>query len=105
MACPANRCCSPNWLSPSPLAMFNPELQSELRRIVVQRGAEPAAQRLTDPLNNVAPRHYRMNRQWPWWTPWVVMGVVCTGVYVYLTARLNRITQQVLDSLQTMLQP
>jgi len=74
-------------------------------RIVELRGPQPELQRLTDPLNNVAPRHYRMNRQWPWWTPWVVMGVVCTGVYVYLTARLNRITQQVLDSLQTMLQP
>ena len=56
MACPANRCCRPNWLSPSPLAMLHPESQSELHRIVVQRRPEPAPQRLTAPLNNVAPR-------------------------------------------------
>ena len=43
MACPANRCCRPNWLSPSPLAMFNPAFQSELHRIVELRGSGTGA--------------------------------------------------------------
>ncbi|MBA6105947.1 type IVB secretion system protein IcmH/DotU, partial [Pseudomonas monteilii] len=32
-------------------------------RIVELRGTRPTSERLTDPFTNVAPRHYRMNRQ------------------------------------------
>jgi len=32
------------------------------------------------------------------------MVVICTSVYLYLSSKLNGITQQVLNSLQTMLQ-
>ena len=45
-----------------------------------------------------------MNRQLPWWTPWAIMGVCCTGIYLYFATKLNGMTQQVLASLQTMLQ-
>lgn len=75
------------------------------KRIVELRGPKAHSQRLTDPFTNVAPRHYRMNRQLPWWTPWAVMGVCCTAVYMYFASRLNGITEQVLASLQTLLQP
>ncbi|MDD2110118.1 DotU family type IV/VI secretion system protein, partial [Pseudomonas asiatica] len=74
-------------------------------RIVELHGPETESQPLTDPLANVAPRHYRMNRQLPWWTPWAVMGVFCTGLYFYFATKLDGITQQVLASLQAMLQP
>ncbi|AHD14174.1 hypothetical protein HB13667_11035 [Pseudomonas putida] len=74
-------------------------------RIVELHGPEAESQPLTDPLANVAPRHYRMNRQLPWWTPWAVMGVFCTGLYFYFATKLDGITQQVLASLQAMLQP
>lgn len=73
-------------------------------RIIDLRGPVTESPRLTDPLNNVASRHYRMNRQLPWWTPWAVAGVFSTGVFVYFSTKLNGITQQVLASLQTMLQ-
>lgn len=75
------------------------------KRIAGRRGPKDPSQRLTDPLTNVAPRHYRMNRQLPWWTPWAVMGVFCTGVYMYFASKLNGITEQVLASLQVLLQP
>ncbi|HDS1818334.1 TPA: type IVB secretion system protein IcmH/DotU [Pseudomonas putida] len=73
-------------------------------RIVELRGPERESARLTDPLKHVAPRHYRMNRQLPWWTPWAVASVFCSGTYLYFATKLNHITQQVLASLQTMLQ-
>ncbi|ATP50418.1 hypothetical protein CR512_13965 [Pseudomonas putida] len=85
------------------------ELEAWIQRIhdklVELRGTERDSEPLTEPLKNVAPRHYRINRQLPWWTPWAVMGVFCTGTYLYFTTKLNAITQQVLVSLQTMLQP
>lgn len=73
-------------------------------RVNELRGANASTEPLTDPLKNVAPRHYRMQRQLPWWTPWVVMVVFCTGVYLYFASKLDSITQQVLVSLQSMLQ-
>lgn len=74
------------------------------KRVMNLRESRVKTERLTDPFSNVAPRHYRMNRQLPWWTPWVIMVVICTSVYLYLSSKLNGITQQVLNSLQTMLQ-
>lgn len=75
------------------------------KRIAGRRGPKDSSQHLTDPYTNVAPRHYRMNRQLPWWTPWAVMGVLCTGVYLYFASKLNGMTEQVLASLQILLQP
>ncbi|MBK4996072.1 DotU family type IV/VI secretion system protein [Pseudomonas sp. S37] len=74
------------------------------KHIAEQPRPQAPSQPLTDPYTNIASRHYRMNRQLPWWTPWAVMAVFCTGVYVYFATQLNGITQQVLASLQTMLQ-
>ncbi|MFK5736363.1 type IVB secretion system protein IcmH/DotU [Pseudomonas urmiensis] len=73
-------------------------LQHTLRAL---RG--PLPEQLTKPLDNLAPRHYRMNRQWPWWTPWVVLCGVCTAVYGMLSWRLQRSTQEVLQALSDIL--
>ncbi|MBC3435921.1 DotU family type IV/VI secretion system protein [Pseudomonas sp. BW16M2] len=74
-------------------------------QIVAQRGVARPCEPLTDPLANVAPRHYRMKRQVPWWTPWVVVGVCCCAIYLYLASTLDGITRQVLASLEAMLPP
>lgn len=54
-------------------------------------------------LDNVAPRHLRLNRQWPWWSPWLIAGVVMAAVYTSYSMRLNSITQEVLKSLEPIL--
>ena len=64
---------------------------------------EPAPVQLTRPLDNVAPRHYQMSRQWPWWTPWAVAGVICLGAYGFFAIRLNTMTQHVMQSLEAIL--
>lgn len=65
------------------------------------RGEAP--ERLTEPLSNVAPRNYRVNRQWPWWSPWAVTSVLLLGAYALYALRLNSMTQQVLRSLEHIL--
>ena len=64
---------------------------------------DPVPAHLTRPLDNVAPRHYQMNRQWPWWTPWAAAGAVCLGAYGFFAIRLNTMTQQVMQSLEAIL--
>ncbi len=81
----------------------------ELQKIIVKlhrvlrdlRGETP--ERLTDALTNVAPRNYRVNRQWPRWTPWAVATAVLLAAYTIYAVRLNSITQQVLISLDGIL--
>ncbi|MCU1726893.1 type IVB secretion system protein IcmH/DotU [Pseudomonas sp. 7P_10.2_Bac1] len=63
----------------------------------------PAPERLTDPLSNVAPRHYRVNQQWPWWTPWAAVTAVLMAAYTVYAVRLNTITQEVLHALNGIL--
>nr|WP_322364842.1 type IVB secretion system protein IcmH/DotU [Pseudomonas sp. Teo4] len=56
-----------------------------------------------DALENVAPRNFRMPREWPWWTPLaasVAAMAVAYGIYRY---RLDLITEQVLQSLNGIL--
>lgn len=65
------------------------------------RGETP--KRLTDPLKNVAPRNYRIKRAWPLWTPWALAAVVLTCAYTIYSMRLNSITQEVLASLERIL--
>ena len=65
------------------------------------RGEAP--KRLTDPLKNVAPRNYRIKRAWPLWTPWALAAVVLTCAYTIYSLRLNSITQEVLASLERIL--
>ena len=66
-----------------------------------QRGDPPEF--LTDPLTNVAPRNYRIKRQWPWWSPWIVAFAVMAGAYGVYSWRLNKLTQEVLQSLDAIL--
>ncbi|MNY22308.1 hypothetical protein D3C86_1559080 [compost metagenome] len=81
----------------------------EIQKIITQlhgllrplRGETP--KRLTDPLKNVAPRNYRIQRAWPLWTPWAMAAVVLTVAYTIYSIRLNAITQQVLESLERVL--
>jgi type VI secretion system protein ImpK len=65
------------------------------------RGETP--KRLTHPLVNVAPRNYRIKRAWPLWTPWALAAAVLTVAYTIYTIRLNAITQEVLASLERIL--
>ncbi|WP_434568502.1 type IVB secretion system protein IcmH/DotU [Pseudomonas sp. Z3-8] len=81
----------------------------EIQKIITQlhgllrplRGETP--KRLTDPLKNVAPRNYRIKRAWPLWMPWALAAVVLTCAYTIYSMRLNRITQEVLASLERIL--
>lgn len=74
------------------------QLHSVLRPL---RGETP--KRLTDPLSNVAPRNYRIKRAWPLWTPWALAAAVLTCAYTIYSIRLNAITQEVLVSLERIL--
>ena len=75
---------------------------TKLHRII--RGLRgPAPERLTDPLSNVAPRNYRIRRQWPWWSPWLIASALLVVIYTAYSVRLNAITQQVLQSLDGIL--
>ena len=80
-------------------------LQQLISRLQSVIGAlhEPAPEQLTRPLDNVAPRNYQLNRQWPLWTPWAAAGVVCLGAYTFFAIRLNTTTQQVMQSLEAIL--
>jgi type VI secretion system protein ImpK len=86
-----------------------PKGDDEIQKIIDQlhgllrplRGETP--KRLTNPLANVAPRNYRVKRAWPLWTPWALAAVVLTVAYTIYTIRLNAITQQVLVSLERIL--
>ena len=81
----------------------------EIQKIITQlhsllrplRGETP--KRLTDPLANVAPRHYRIKRAWPLWIPWAMAAAVLTVAYTIYSIRLNTLTQQVLASLEKIL--
>jgi type VI secretion system protein ImpK len=81
----------------------------ELQKIIVRvhrvlrdlRGEPP--ERLTDAMTNVAPRHFRMRNQWPWWAPWAAATGVLMAAYAVYAVRLNTATQQVLQSLDGIL--
>lgn len=75
---------------------------TRLHRVLRElRGETP--ERLTDALAYVAPRNYRANRRWPWWTPWAVATAVLLSAYTVYALRLNTITHQVLQSLDGIL--
>jgi type VI secretion system protein ImpK len=63
----------------------------------------PAPERLSAPLNNVAPRNFRMNRQWPWWSPLLATAVALAALYGMYSYRLHLITTEVLQSLDGVL--
>lgn len=65
------------------------------------RGDTP--EQLTDAGTNVISRRYRISRQWPWWTPWIVAALVLVGTYGLYAVNLGHTTEQVLQSLDTIL--
>lgn len=79
-------------------ALIN-KLYSAIREL---RG--PVPEQLCQPLSNVAPRNYRMNRQWPWWSPLLLCSAVMAAVYGLYSYRLHVITNEVLTSLGGILQ-
>ena len=66
------------------------------------RGPTPTA--VCDPYTNVAPRNFRMNRQWPWWSPLVISAMAMATAYGIYSYRLHLITSEVLQSLNGILQ-
>jgi type VI secretion system protein ImpK len=66
------------------------------------RGPTPTT--IGDPYTNVAPRDFRMNRQWPWWSPLVISAIVMAVAYGIYSYRLHLITTEVLESLNGILQ-
>jgi type VI secretion system protein ImpK len=71
------------------------------RQLRALRG--PVPESLTSPLGTVAPRHLRLSRQWPWWSPWLLASAVLAALYGAYAMQLNRMTGQVLESLQHIL--
>jgi type VI secretion system protein ImpK len=76
------------------------KLHHTLRQL---RGEAP--EQLTDPQANIASRRYRLGRQWPLWTPWVIALVVLTCVYIGFRIQLGNATDLVLHSLESILKP
>ena len=64
----------------------------------------PAPETVCDPYTNVAPSNFRMNRQWPWWSPLAISALVMAVAYGIYSYRLHLITNQVLESLNGILQ-
>jgi len=76
----------------------------KLHRILrSQRGDTP--ERLTDAPDNVASRRYRLARQWPLWTPWVIAATVLAAAYLYFSISLDSTADQVLLRLEGILKP
>ncbi|WP_313712154.1 type IVB secretion system protein IcmH/DotU [Pseudomonas sp.] len=66
------------------------------------RGPTPAD--ICDPYSNVAPRNFRIKRQWPWWSPLVISAVAMAIAFGSYSYRLHLITTEVLESLDRILQ-
>ncbi|RWU19117.1 type VI secretion system protein [Pseudomonas alkylphenolica] len=81
-------------------------LQALIDRLyqVIRELRGPVPEQICDPLTNVAPRNFRMNRQWPWWSPLVVSAAVMATIYGVYSYRLHLVTTEVLQSLNGILQ-
>jgi len=64
----------------------------------------PVPEQVCEPLANVAPSHFRMRRQWPWWSPLLISVVAMAVVYGIYSYRLHLLTTEVLESLNGILQ-
>lgn len=71
---------------------------------VIRELRDPVPEEVCDPYSNVAPRNFRMNRQWPWWSPLVISAVAMAVAYGVYSYRLHLITTEVLESLNSILQ-
>ncbi|MDG3821070.1 type IVB secretion system protein IcmH/DotU [Pseudomonas aeruginosa] len=76
----------------------------KLHRALRQLRGEPSEE-LTNAQANVASRSYRLGRQWPLWSPWVVAGVALLGLYALFAMNLGNTTDLVLRSLDGILKP
>lgn len=75
----------------------------QLHRIIRElRGPVPTE--ICDPYTNVAPRDFRLKRQWPWWSPLVLCAIAMAIAYGIYSYRLHLITTEVLESLERILQ-
>lgn len=66
------------------------------------RGETPEG--LTNAHLNVAPSHVKVGKLSPWWMPWIVAAVVLVAAYVIYTVVLGATTNEVLQSLDRVLQ-
>ncbi|EOG3618220.1 type IVB secretion system protein IcmH/DotU [Pseudomonas putida] len=64
----------------------------------------PTPEEVCDPYTNVAPRNFRMDRQWPWWSPLVISAIAMAVAYGIYSYRLHLITTEVVESLNGILQ-
>jgi type VI secretion system protein ImpK len=71
---------------------------------VIRELRGPTPETVCDPYTNVAPRNFRMKRQWPWWSPLVISAVAMAVAYGIYSYRLHLITTEVLESLNVILQ-
>lgn len=74
------------------------KLQRMIREL---RGPKPDM--FCDTLNNVAPRDYRLSRQWPWWSPLLIAAIALASIYGIYAYRLHLITAEALQSLDGIL--
>ncbi|WP_312154360.1 type IVB secretion system protein IcmH/DotU [Pseudomonas sp.] len=64
----------------------------------------PTPEFFADSSHNVAPRNFRMQRQWPWWSPLLISAMALAALYGFYSYRLQMITDEVLQSLNGILQ-
>lgn len=75
------------------------KLHKALRQM---RGETPET--LTAAHSNVASRNFRVGKQWAWWAPWAAAAVVLVLAFVIYSLVLNATTNEVIRSLDTVLQ-
>ncbi|WP_028614389.1 type IVB secretion system protein IcmH/DotU [Pseudomonas sp. LAIL14HWK12:I12] len=72
---------------------------------VIRELRGPIPEDVCDPYTNVVHRPYRGRRwEWPWWSPLVLSAIAMVCAYSYYSYRLDLITAEVLQSLDTILQ-
>lgn len=73
------------------------------RALREMRGEAP--ERLTDATANITSRRYRVNRQWPWWAPWLAALGALILIYMAYSLSLGQTSDEVLRSLDSVLKP
>ncbi|MFJ4153256.1 type IVB secretion system protein IcmH/DotU [Pseudomonas sp. NPDC089752] len=77
---------------------------TSLRRTIRElRG--PLPELLPDTISNVAPCNARKRKYWPWWSPLLAGAGTIVAMYSYYSYQLHLMTENVLTSLNSILQP